>query len=153
MYNELIKVTFNENLIVISEFLDGTITSFDMKKMIKKYPIINKLKEDDVLYKNGYISPGGYAVIWNDEIDFDAESLYYDGTILEKKPIDINKSIAILVTMARFNKGISQKELSKITKIHQAEISKIERGIGNPSIKTLDRIAKGLGLKLELFLK
>lgn len=152
MYNELIKVTFNENLIVISEFLDGTVTSFDMKRMFKKYPIMKKL-EEDALYKNGYISPGGYAVIWNDEIDFDAESLYYDGTILEKKPIDINKSIAIMVTMARISKGMGQKDLSKATKIHQAEISKIERGIGNPSIKTLDRIAKGLDLKLELFLK
>ena len=31
-----------------------------------------------------------------------------------------------------------KKELAKITNIHQAEISKIERGIGNPSIKTLE---------------
>ena len=47
---------------------------------------------------------------------------------------------------------MTQSELAKITNIHQAEISKIERGIGNPSIKTLERMAKGLGLKLELFL-
>ena len=48
---------------------------------------------------------------------------------------------------------LTQTELSKITGIHQAEISKIERGIGNPSIKTLQRIAKGLGLNLELFIR
>ena len=153
MYNELVKVTFKENLIVISEFLDGTVTSFDLKTMISKHPVFGKLLEDDKLYKSGYISLGGFGVIWNDEIDFSADSLYYDGAIIEKKPVDINKSIAIMVSMARAKKGIGQKELAKITGIHQAEISKIERGIGNPSVKTLDRIAKGLGLNLKLFLE
>ena len=52
-----------------------------------------------------------------------------------------------------WRKLTTQKELAEITKIHQAEISKIERGIGNPSIKTLERIAKGLGLNLELFIR
>ena len=58
-----------------------------------------------------------------------------------------------MISKARNKKGITQKELAIITGIHQAEISKIERGIGNPSIRTLERIAKGLGLKLELFIR
>ena len=153
MYNELIKVTFKENLIIISEFLDGTVTSYDLKTMIKKYPVIGKLLEDDKLYQSGYIALGGCGVIWNDEIDFSADSLYYDGTVIEKKAVDINKSIAIIVSTARIKKGLGQKDLAKKTGIHQAEISKIERGIGNPSVKTLDRIAKGLGLNLKLFLE
>ena len=47
-------------------------------------------------------------------------------------------------------KGISQKELSDLTGIDQSDISKIERGIANPSVNTLSRIAQALGAKLQI---
>ncbi len=153
MYNELKKVTFKDNLIVISEFLDGTVTSYDFHNIFSRYPVFKKLLEDDRIFKNGYIPAGGSGIIFNDELDIAAEELFFNGKIIEKKEVGINITIATAVTTARIKKGLTQKELAKITRIHQAEISKIERGIGNPSVKTLDRIAKGLGLKLELFLK
>ena len=43
---------------------------------------------------------------------------------------------------ARKLKGITQKELSKRTGISQGDISKLESGNGNPSIKTLQRLAR-----------
>ena len=54
------------------------------------------------------------------------------------------------VEMLRKEKGISQQELSKLTGIAQADISRIENGNGNPSFKTLKRIAEGLGKKLQV---
>ena len=153
MFNELKKVIFKDDLIVISEFLDGTVTTYDFKNLFSEYPVFRRLLEDDNLYRNGHICIGGVALIFDDELDIAAEELYFNGKIIEKKEVGINITIATAVTTARLKKGITQKELAKLTKIHQAEISKIERGIGNPSVKTLDRIAKGLGLKLELFLK
>ncbi len=154
MYNKLKNVIFEENLIIIAEFNDGTVNSYDLKRCIEKYPVFKQLQEDKTLYKNGYIPTGGSGVIFSDEIDIAAEELYKNGTLIEKKDIDnIYTSIAISVSKARELKGLTQSELAKLTGIHQAEISKIERGIGNPSVKTLDRIAKGLGLNLELFLR
>ncbi len=154
MYNKLKKVMFEENLIIIAEFNDGTVNSYDLKRCIDKYPVFKQLQENKTLYKNGYISIGGSGIIFSDEIDIAAEELYKNGTFIEKKRVaDIYTSIAISVSKARKLKGLTQSELAKITGIHQAEISKIERGIGNPSVKTLDRIAKGLGLNLELFLR
>ena len=61
--------------------------------------------------------------------------------------------IIMMIYAKREKKGITQSELAKITNIYQAEISKIERGIVNTLIKTLERIATGLGLKLKQFLK
>lgn len=49
--------------------------------------------------------------------------------------------------------GITQKELAQKTGIHQAEISKFERGIGNPSLQTLQRIAEGINKKIEITFK
>lgn len=51
---------------------------------------------------------------------------------------------------ARIAKNLSQKQLSELTGINQADISRIENGNGNPSIRTLQRLAEGLGMKLKL---
>ncbi|CCL51450.1 MAG: helix-turn-helix transcriptional regulator [Finegoldia magna] len=45
---------------------------------------------------------------------------------------------------------ITQRELSDMTGIAQGDISKIENGNANPSIKTLDRLADALGKKLKV---
>ena len=51
---------------------------------------------------------------------------------------------------ARKTKGITQKELSELTGIAQGDISKLENGNGNPSIRTLQRIASAMGMTLRI---
>ncbi len=51
---------------------------------------------------------------------------------------------------SRDEKHLTQKQLSDITGIAQSEISKYENGLGNPSLDTIERIAKGMGKKLKL---
>lgn len=51
---------------------------------------------------------------------------------------------------ARREKGITQKELSERTGIAQGDISKLENGSANPSVKTLKRIAAALGKKVKI---
>ena len=46
--------------------------------------------------------------------------------------------------------GLSQQELSRLTGITQADISKIENGKGNPSVSTLRKLARGLGKHLQI---
>lgn len=51
---------------------------------------------------------------------------------------------------ARRETGITQKQLSERTGISQSDISKFERGGGNPSIRTLRRLAVGLGMRVKI---
>lgn len=51
---------------------------------------------------------------------------------------------------ARISQNITQKELADRTGIAQAEISKIENGTRNPSIKLLQRLADGMGMVLNI---
>ena len=51
---------------------------------------------------------------------------------------------------ARQEKNISQQELADATGIDRADISKIENGNANPSLKTIKRLAEGLGKKVEI---
>jgi transcriptional regulator with XRE-family HTH domain len=51
---------------------------------------------------------------------------------------------------ARRQNKITQKELSIQTGIAQADISKIENGSANPTIKILKRLADGMNMKLKI---
>ena len=51
---------------------------------------------------------------------------------------------------ARQQAGLTQKELSERTGIAQGDISKLENGNANPSLRTLQRLAAGMGKQLRL---
>lgn len=46
--------------------------------------------------------------------------------------------------------SLTQEQLAASTGIDQSNISKLENGTANPSLKTLKRLAAGMGMKLEL---
>lgn len=51
---------------------------------------------------------------------------------------------------ARIRKNMTQEELSKKTGIAQSEISKLENGTRNPSIRLLQRLAEGMDMVLNI---
>lgn len=51
---------------------------------------------------------------------------------------------------ARVSRNLTQKELSERTGIAQTEISKLENGTRNPSIKLLQRLADGMDMVLNV---
>lgn len=59
-------------------------------------------------------------------------------------------AIVQAIINARKLKGITQKELSERTGIAQGDISKLENGNGNPSIKTLKRLAAAMDMSLKI---
>lgn len=50
----------------------------------------------------------------------------------------------------RENQSLSQQALADLTGINRADISRLENGGGNPSLKTMKRLAKGLGKRLRI---
>ena len=65
---------------------------------------------------------------------------------------EIQPEMAIIqaIIEARENSNITQQELSRRTGIAQTEISRIENGSRNPSIKLLQRLAAGMGMSLKI---
>lgn len=51
---------------------------------------------------------------------------------------------------ARKASGLTQKQLSEKTGITQGDISRLENGNANPSLRTLQRLAEGMGMKLDI---
>ena len=71
---------------------------------------------------------------------------------LKKEYDALRPEMAIIQAMidAREKSGMTQKELSEKTGITQADISRLENGNANPSLKTLQRLAEGMGMTLKI---
>ena len=57
--------------------------------------------------------------------------------------------IRVMVDM-RIKQNLTQKELASRTGIDQADISKLENGTKNPSLKLLKKLAVGMGMQLKI---
>jgi len=51
---------------------------------------------------------------------------------------------------ARISQNMTQRELAERTGIAQTEISRIENGTRNPSLRLLQRLADGMGMTLTI---
>jgi len=51
---------------------------------------------------------------------------------------------------ARKKLNLTQKDLSERSGINQADISRIERGLANPTLKLLHKLASGLNMEMEI---
>ena len=65
---------------------------------------------------------------------------------------DIQPEMDVIRAMidARIEQNLTQKELAARTGIDQADISKLENGTRNPSLKLLKRLAHGMGMQLKI---
>lgn len=82
--------------------------------------------------------------------DFLQEQLQDPEFRKEYEELQPERAIIQAIIDARQNSGLTQKELAERTGIAQGDISKLERGTANPSIKTLLRLAAGMGMTLRI---
>lgn len=64
--------------------------------------------------------------------------------------LEPERQIMKAIIDGREEKALTQKQLAEVTGITQADISRLENGTGNPSIRTLKRLAAGLGMTLKV---
>lgn len=150
MFHKAIGLAYGEGTTLELTFQDGKVKRYDMSVLFGKYPQLTAL-QDRALFTSGKLL-GPYGIVWNDDLDIEAETVYEDGETIRKEKPAAFTMVGDAVAAARARKGLSQKELSDLTGIDQSDISKIERGIANPSVNTLNRLAEALDTKLQISL-
>lgn len=148
MFHKVIKLEFMQDTILELTFQSGEVKRYDMAALFSKYPQLEALKDRE-LFLSGKLM-GAYGIVWNDELDIEAETVYEDGVTVRTEEVAVSMMVAFAVSSARAQAGLSQTELSAATGIDQSDISRIERGAANPSVSTLNRIAQALGAKLSV---
>ena len=64
--------------------------------------------------------------------------------------LEPERQIMRAIVEGREERDLTQKQLAEVTGITQADISRLENGTGNPSLRTLKRLADGLGMTLKV---
>lgn len=148
---EIVHVWFKEGTTYDTLYNDGIVRRYDVLKSSEEYPLFNELKNRDLFLKG---KADLYAVVWNSKIDISGWAAYDYGENVTNEYSDLEPYlVGHKLKWARINHNVSQEELSKITGIDQATISKIENGSMNLSIKTIMKIVKALNAKIELTIK
>ena len=150
MTHKIVSVKPMKNFVLLVGFQNGIEKTYDMRSLYPIFPQFEVFENDVDLFNQVQVDMGGYGVSWNDDLDLDANDIWEDGVEVGKKEMDIVSLLAENLTRAREIAGMTQKQLSESTGIYQADISKIERGLANPSLSTLKRLADGMGVKLRI---
>lgn len=82
--------------------------------------------------------------------DFLAQQLKDPDFRAEYEALEPEFTIMQVMIEARRSSGLTQKQLAERTGIAQADISKLESGNGNPSLRTLQRLAAGMGMQVRI---
>ena len=146
---EAIKLVLKEDTTFDLYFLDGVVKRYNILSLSDKFPQLNALKDRSLFLKGKLLGWGG--VVWNDELDIDSETVYEEGIDVSNEYDDIaNVVIGYKIKQKRIELRLSQQQLANIINIDQSDLSKIEKGIFNISVKMLNRIADGLNCKLDI---
>ena len=84
MFHKIRSVTPLDDYMLRVEFCEGITKVYDVKQLFDTFKIFNKLKENN-LFNKVRVDKGGYAVIWNKEIDLACDDLFYDGKTIKSR--------------------------------------------------------------------
>ncbi len=82
--------------------------------------------------------------------DFLKEQLNDEGFAKEYEDMQPEMDIIRAMIKVRKENHLTQKDLEKRTGIHQADLSKLEKGTRNPTLGLLKRLADGMGMTLRI---
>lgn len=146
----LLSVKAIENMNILLVFQNGVEKTFDVRQMYPDYPQFKILEKDQSLFQQVRII-GGDGVMWNDDLDIDAYGLWHDGIetgVIHK--VDFKTMLGYNLTAARNSCEMLQRDLAKESGIHQGDISDIECGKANPTVRTLQRLADAMNMRLKI---
>ena len=148
MFHKALFLEFKEGTAFELTFLDGKVMRYDMAWLFSSYPQLKAL-ENRELFLSGKLMRS-YGVIWNEDLDIEAETVYEEGEFVRTVEIPARYRVGQEIAAARAQAGMTQAMLSDACGIDQSDLSKLERGQLNPSVTTLERIAKAVGGTLEI---
>ena len=81
MFHKIKNITPVKEFTVLAHFTDGTDKLYDMKPLMEQYEAFHSLKTIPGLFEQVRADVGGYGVVWNEDIDLDAEEIWVNGKL------------------------------------------------------------------------
>ena len=61
------------------QFVEGVTKIYDVSLLMTKWKPFKKLKSDSDLFYDVEVGPGGYGIVWNDDLDLSCDELFENG--------------------------------------------------------------------------
>lgn len=149
MVSKILSIKPNTDKTVDVTFFDGQVKKVDAAE-ISHSKKIREAVADNNIFNTALIDNQRANIVWANGAKLDADLIMSEGTLIEIVRVDdIAASFADRLYKYREMISMTQKELSEITGISQADISRIERGMSNVSMSTMIRLMDGVGKKVD----
>ena len=79
IFHTVKEITPLSDMMLLVVFQDGSVKKYDVKPLMKKFPVFQMLDYVPGLFRQVHVDAGGYGVVWNDEIDLHCNELYENG--------------------------------------------------------------------------
>lgn len=66
--------------------------------------------------------------------------------------MDVRRKLGLNVQRLRHERGLSQEALADLAGLHRTYVSGVERGVRNPTLTVIDRMAGALGVEMATLL-
>ncbi|MGC1309134.1 MAG: DUF2442 domain-containing protein [Phormidesmis sp.] len=76
-YPRILKAKAVNDYTLLIEFSDGEVKEYTIRHLLAK-PMFSALKQP-AFFKNFQVEPGGYALVWNEDIDISEYELWKNG--------------------------------------------------------------------------
>ncbi len=67
--------------------------------------------------------------------------------------MDLRVELGVELANLRHARNLTQPDLQRLSGVQQAEISRIERGIANPTLATIEKLTRALGSQLTVLVR
>lgn len=149
--HRIYKAEITKDYVLRTTFFNGEVREIIIENDLRRNPDYKHLLKYAELANALTINKSKSEIEFTGGPRFTNDELYHDGLLKEIVYIDdINIQLAAKVQAMREAARMTQKDMEKATGIHQAEISKIERGIGNPSMFTIGKLAFAAGYRVNI---
>lgn len=149
--HRIYKAEVTPDYILRTTFFNGEVRELVIENDLRRNQSYKHLLKYAELTKALTISKSKSEIEFVNGPKFTNDELYYDALLRETVYIDdVNIQLAAKLQAMREAARMTQKDMEAASGIHQAEISKIERGIGNPSLETIERLAFAAGCHVNI---
>lgn len=79
VYHLIRSLSATKDLHLIAQFDNGTIKSYDIKKLSRRNSVFKIFESNTELFAKAKVDAGGYGVVWNEDLDLSSEEVWSNG--------------------------------------------------------------------------
>ena len=90
MFHKVKAVQAMPNDCLKVQFVEGITKIYDVQPLFEKWPPFEALKKDRELFSKVKVAPGGYGVVWNEDLDLSCDELFEFGREIKSPSGEMN---------------------------------------------------------------